>query len=315
MTSTTHMTAQADIEHAPAQDAAPGLVRTWLLAARPRTLPAAVTPVLVGSALAYHDGVFHAGAAALAAAGAVFIQIGTNLFNDYADFKKGADTAERLGPPRATQRGWLTPRAVLMGAILCFTLAMLAGVGLVMRGGMPIVAIGLASIACGFLYTGGPAPLAYLGIADFFVFVFFGLVAVGGTYYVQALRLAETTMYAGAALGALCTAILVVNNLRDRVGDAKAGKRTLAVRFGARFARGEYALLLVIAYAVPVIGWRAGVTTVGWLAPLFSLPQAMLRLRGVLTSDGAALNRHLGGTAQLMLLYGVLLTLGLTLWG
>ncbi|HSI06285.1 MAG: 1,4-dihydroxy-2-naphthoate polyprenyltransferase [Myxococcota bacterium] len=308
------MPAQADIELGPAQDAPPGLARTWFLAVRPRTLPAAVTPVLVGSALAYSDGVFHAGYAALAAVGAVLIQVGTNLFNDYADFKRGADTAERLGPARVTQRGWVTPRAVLIAAVLAFALAMLVGVALVARGGWPIVAIGLASVACGFLYTGGPAPLAYLGIADLFVFAFFGLVAVGGTYYVQALRLAETALYAGAALGALCTAVLVVNNLRDRVGDARAGKRTLAVRFGARFARGEYVFLLAVAYAIPVVGWAVGATPVSWLVALLTLPLAVARLRGVLANDGAALNRYLGGTAQLMLVYGVVLAAGVTLW-
>ncbi len=308
------MPAQADIELQAAPNAPPGPVRTWLLAARPRTLPAAVTPVLVGSALAYADGLFHAGYATLAAAGAVLIQVGTNLFNDYADFQRGADTAERLGPARVTQRGWVTPRAVLVAAVLAFALAMVVGAALVARGGWPIVAIGLASVACGFLYTGGPAPLAYVGIADLFVFVFFGLVAVGGTYYVQALRLGESSVYAGAALGALCTAILVVNNLRDRVGDAQVGKRTLAVRFGARFARSEYLFLLTVAYAIPVVGWATGVTPASWLVAWLTLPLAVARLRGVLTTDGAALNRYLGGTAQLMLAYGVVLALGVTLW-
>ncbi len=314
MTSATHMPAKVDTELASAADARPGRVRTWFLAVRPRTLPAAIAPVLVASALAYADGLFHLVYALLAAVGAMLIQIGTNLFNDYADFKRGADTAERLGPARVTQRGWVTPRAVLIAAILAFALAIVVGVALVVRGGWPIVAIGLASVACGFLYTGGPAPLAYLGIADLFVFVFFGLVAVGGAYYVQALQLAQTTMYAGAALGALCTAILVVNNLRDRIGDAKVGKRTLAVRFGAHFARTEYVLLVAAAYIIPVVGYFTSVTPVGWLAVALSVPQAVMRTHGVLTSDGAALNRHLGGTAQLMLLYGVLLTMGVTLW-
>ncbi len=294
--------------------AKPGAMRTWFLAARPRTLPAAVAPVVVGSALAYSHGVFHAPSALLAGAGAMLIQIGTNFFNDYADFKKGADTAERVGPARATQKGWVSPRAVLMAAIIAFALAMLVGVGLVERGGLPIVAIGLVSILCGFLYTGGPLPLAYIGVADFFVFVFFGLVAVSGTFYAQALTLVPEALVAGAALGALCTAILVVNNLRDRFTDAKAGKRPLAVRFGARFARSEYVFLVATAYLIPVVGYATGATPMSWLMVLLTLPFAVSRVRGVLTHDGAALNRYLGRTAQLMLVYGLMLAGGMTLW-
>jgi 1,4-dihydroxy-2-naphthoate octaprenyltransferase len=292
----------------------PALPKVWLLAARPRTLPAAVAPVVVGSALAYAHGGFDLGAALLALLGSICIQVGTNLFNDYADFRKGADTHERIGPARATQRGWLTPKSVLAGAVTVFALAMLFGVGLVWRGGFPIVWIGLASIACGFLYTGGPFPLAYLGIADLFVFVFFGLVAVGGTFYVQTLRLVPQALYAGAALGALCTAVLVVNNLRDRHTDAGAGKRTLAVRFGARFVRGEYVFLIAMAYTMPVIGVLTHSVPLGWLLVYASVPLAVARTRAVLRTDGPALNAYLGKTAQLMLVYGLLLAVGAVLW-
>ncbi|MBC7794916.1 MAG: 1,4-dihydroxy-2-naphthoate polyprenyltransferase [Clostridia bacterium] len=292
----------------------PGAIGIWLLAARPRTLPAAIAPVVVGSALAYAHGGFNLGAAFLAAFGAICIQVGTNLFNDYADFRKGADTAERVGPARATQRGWLTPTAVLIGACLVFAVAMISGIGLVVRGGWPIVTIGLASIACGFLYTGGPFPLAYLGIADLFVFVFFGLVAVGGTFYAQTLRLVPQALYAGAALGALSTAVLVVNNLRDRVTDARAGKRTLAVRFGAQFARAEYVFLVATAYAVPVIGVVIRELPIGWLLACLSLPLALTHTRAVMKTDGVALNPYLGRTAQLMLVYGVLLAIGVAAW-
>lgn len=304
------MTAVAYTSH----EARPSLFKVWLLASRPRTLPAAIAPVVVGSALAYAHGGFNLGAALLSAFGAICIQIGTNLFNDYADFRKGADTAERIGPARATQRGWLSPRAVLIGACLVFALATLSGVGLVVRGGVPIVAIGVASIACGFLYTGGPLPLAYLGIADLFVFVFFGLVAVSGTFYVQTLHMVPQALFAGAALGALCTAVLVVNNLRDRNTDALAGKRTLAVRFGARFARSEYVFLIVVAYAVPLIGVLMHVLPIAWLLSLCSLPLAIAHTRGVLRTDGPALNAYLGKTAQLMLVYGLLLAIGVAAW-
>jgi 1,4-dihydroxy-2-naphthoate polyprenyltransferase len=302
------------IAHTNLDDARPSLPKVWLLAARPRTLPAAVAPVVVGSALAYAHGGFNWWAALLAVIGAVCIQIGTNLFNDYADFRKGADTHERIGPARATQRGWLTPGAVLRGACFVFALATIAGLGLVLRGGWPIVAIGVASIACGFLYTGGPFPLAYLGIADLFVFVFFGLVAVGGTFYVETLHLVPEAMYAGAALGAVCTAVLVVNNLRDRTTDSIAGKRTLAVRFGARFARYEYIALIAFTYLVPIVGVATHVLPYAWLLPCASLPLAIAHIRGVLRTDGPALNAYLGKTAQLMLVFGLLLSAGVALW-
>jgi len=288
--------------------------RAWLLAARPRTLTAAAAPVLVGTGLAAHDGRLAPLPAAAALVGALLIQIGTNLANDYYDFVRGGDTPERVGPVRVTQAGLLAPEAVRRGMILVLGAALLPGGYLVAVGGWPIVWIGLASIACAVLYTGGPYPLAYHGLGDVFVFVFFGLVAVGGTYFVQAGAWPPDALLAGAALGALSTALLVVNNLRDIETDARAGKRTLAVRLGRPGTRAEYVLLLLAALAVPPVG----VVLFGWpwasLAALLVAPLAAPPLRAVMRStEPRALIVALGGTARLVALYGALLTLGLAL--
>jgi 1,4-dihydroxy-2-naphthoate octaprenyltransferase len=224
-----------------------------LLAARPKTLVAAAAPVVVGAGLAAHDATFAALPALAALAGALLIQIGTNLANDYYDFVRGADTADRVGPARVTQAGLLAPDAVRRAMVLVLVAAMLPGAYLVSIAGWPIVWIGLVSIACAVLYTGGPAPLAYHGLGDVFVFVFFGLVAVGGTYYVQAGTWPVDVWLAGAGVGALSTAVLVVNNLRDIETDARAGKRTLAVRLGRGGTQMEYVLLLVISDEVRVV--------------------------------------------------------------
>jgi 1,4-dihydroxy-2-naphthoate polyprenyltransferase len=297
---------------------APSIARAWLLAIRPATLTAALGPVAVGTGLAAADGAFDASVALAALLGATFIQIGTNLYNDYADFKKGADTDERLGPARAVQRGWLGPEQVRAGAAVSFGIASLFGGYLILVAGWPILVIGLLSLLSGVLYTGGPAPLAYTGLGDLFVILFFGFAAVCGTYYAQALALAPAT-YAGAgAVGLLATAILVVNNLRDRHTDAKAGKRTLVVRFGERFGRREYVLCIVLSYllvaAVPAVSMAQGLTVAwGWLLPWLTLPLAIHQTRQVLGTDGAALNPHLGGTARVGLLFSLLLALGVTL--
>ncbi len=273
----------------------------WIAAIRPATLWAAVVPVAVGTALAIADGHRAWLVALWALVGAVLIQIGTNLVNDLADFHAGADGPDRLGPPRATAQGWLTSRQVAGGAALALTLAALVGAWLVTVGGWPILALGVASIACAVAYTAGPFPLGYLGLGDLFVLLFFGLGAVGGSYFLQAGTWSVESAAAGVAVGALATAILVVNNLRDRAGDARVGKRTLAVRFGPRFARLEYAALLAVAYlACPAMGW--------WL-PLLSAPVAVVAIRGVWRRDGAALNPLLGATARLELVFGALLAL------
>jgi 1,4-dihydroxy-2-naphthoate octaprenyltransferase len=291
-----------------------GPVGAWLMAARPKTLTAAIAPVLVGTGLAANHGVTAWLPALAALVGAVLIQIGTNLANDYYDFVRGGDTEERVGPVRVTQAGILPPATVKRGMVATLGAAMAVGVYLVWVGGWPIVVIGLASVACAVLYTGGPFPLAYHGLGDVFVFVFFGLVAVAGTYYVQGLTWPADAWLAGAGLGALSTGILVVNNLRDIETDARANKRTLAVRLGPTGTKVEYLIMLAVAAAVPVLG----VVRFGWptaaLAALACVPLAIVPTRAVLTFERPAqLLPALGGTARLVVAYGVLLTVGLAL--
>jgi 1,4-dihydroxy-2-naphthoate polyprenyltransferase len=288
-------------------------LKTWVMAARPKTLTAALVPVLVGTALAHGLGVGRWLPALMALVGAMLIQVGTNLTNDYYDFKKGADTEERLGPVRVTQSGLISPGTVLASALGCFGLAVLTGIYLVVVGGWPIVAIGLTSVAAGYAYTGGPFPLAYHGLGDVFVFVFFGLVAVTGTYYVQALEVGAAAWWAAVPVGALGTALLVVNNLRDVSTDVKAGKRTLVVRLGATAGRAEYALLLGAAFATPLAMWGLGLASPWVLLALLSAPLAVPPLERVLGAEGTALNPALGGTARLQLVFGLLFALGLYL--
>ncbi len=288
-------------------------LKAWALAARPKTLVAGVVPVAVGSALAWHDGAFSWLIALAALVGALLIQVGTNLANDYYDFKKGADTSQRLGPPRATQQGWLTPRQVLTGAMLCFAAAFLVGLYLVAVAGWPILLVGLISIAAGYAYTGGPFPLAYNGLGDAFVFVFFGLVAVAGTQFVQSQHVTLVALLSGAAIGALGIALLSVNNLRDEVSDRKVGKWTLVARFGHRFGRAEWLLSVAFAFAVPVI-LAVTHTASSWvLLSWLAVPLSMKPLKTVFTATGAALNAALAATAKLQLVFGLLLALGLCL--
>ena len=282
----------------------------WWAAIRPSTLWAGATPVLVGSALAFADHQLALGPAVGALVGALLIQIATNLFNDYEDCRKGADTDERLGPARATQRGWLSPSDILTGVKLSLALAFVVGIYLVSVGGWPIVVLGLASLVCAVAYTGGPFPLAYLGLGDVFVMAFFGVGAVCGTYYLQSLTVTPDAVIASVAVGALATAILVVNNLRDRHTDAVVGKRTLAVRLGASFSRVQYVLLVVVAFALPVI-WGIGQQRITWVVACGAAPMAVFEIRGVLMRDGADLNEHLGGTARLGLVHGILLSAGM----
>ena len=291
----------------------PGTLAAWLLAARPKTLPAAAAPVIVGTAVAISDDAFRPGPAAAALLGALLIQIGTNFANDVFDFKKGADATDRLGPLRVTQAGLLTPKQVMAGMLLIFGLAALIGFYLIAVGGWPILLIGLFSIVSGIAYTGGPFPLGYNGLGDLFVFLFFGFAAVCGTYYVQAGSVSNAALLASVPMGALITNILVVNNLRDIHTDRAAGKKTLAVRLGARGARIEYVLMLVLAFASPVLMWLTEVTTPWVLAAVVSLPWARSPLSLMLHQQGRMLNRALAETARLVLVFALFFSLGLVI--
>lgn len=285
----------------------------WALAARPKTLPAAAAPVVVGTAVAISEGVFSFWPALAALLGALLIQIATNFANDVFDYKKGADTTERLGPLRVTQAGLLSPGQVLAGMWLTFGLAALIGLYLVFVGGWPIVAIGLLSILAGIAYTGGPFPLGYNGLGDLFVFIFFGLVAVCGTYYVQALTVSAAAVWTAIPLGFLATAILVVNNLRDIDTDRAAGKKTMAVRLGRRGAQMEYLLLASGSYLSTLLMALLGVSSAWVLLSWLSLPLLRPLLHLIFKQKGRPLNQALGGTARLELVFSLLLALGLIL--
>lgn len=289
---------------------APGSLRAWILAARPQTLSAAFVPVAVGTAVAHVAGGVAWLPALAALLGAFLLQIGTNFANDVFDHEKGADTEARLGPTRAAATGLLTPRALYVGMIVSFGLALAVGIYLITVAGWPILAIGIASIVSGIAYTGGPFPLGYNGLGDVFVLIFFGFVAVCGTAYVQLLAIPRDAWIASVPVGALATAILVVNNVRDRVTDVHAGKRTLAVRFGRRAGEAEYLLLLVAAYVAPIV--LAVLHRSPWpLLPLLSLPLAVKLFRDLRGLEGTPLNATLASTAKLLLLHGVLLACGL----
>jgi len=291
-----------------------GEIRNWGLAVRPKTLPAAVAPVVVGTALAYRDGALKLLPALAALVAALLIQIGTNLANDYFDYVKGADVPERKGPLRVAQAGLIPLERLRLGTLLTFALAAAVGLYLVAVGGWPILAIGIASILAAVAYSGGPYPLGYHGLGDLFVFLFFGLIAVGGTYYVQALDFGLRVLLAAVPVGALTTAILVVNNLRDIETDRQTGKRTLAVMIGDRATRLEYALLLGVAYAVPTLLWRAGALSPWALLPWATFPLAWRLVRTLSqANDGPTLNAALAGTAQLDLLFSLLFAVGLVL--
>lgn len=292
---------------------APGQVARWILAIRPRTLPAAVAPVLVGSACAHAVDGFRAGPALAALAGALLLQIGANLANDVLDFERGADTHERVGPTRVVQAGLLEPSAVRVATGAVFAAALAVGVYLTAVAGWPVVAIGLASILAAVAYTGGPYPLGYNGLGDLAVMVFFGFVAVCGTVWVQALEVPAIAWWASVPVGALITAILVVNNLRDIETDRAAGKRTLAVRLGRGGAIAEYAILLAAAFAVPVGLVAVGRLDAWGLLPLLVLPVAIPLTRRAIRLRGRALNAVLAGTARLVFLHGALLAAGIAL--
>jgi 1,4-dihydroxy-2-naphthoate octaprenyltransferase len=283
------------------------------MAARPRTLPAAIAPVLVGTAAAVERTAdLRVGAFIAALVGSVFIQIGTNLANDYSDARRGADTADRLGPVRVTSSGLVAPRRVLVATWVAFGVAVAAGIYLATVAGVVILIVGAASILAGVLYTGGPRPYGYAGLGELFVFLFFGLVAVNGSYYVQLERLDWLPFGLSLAVGFLATAILVVNNVRDIDTDRRAGKMTLAVRLGRQRTRNLYASLVAAAFvAVPVTLLAAGGPAWGLLAflaaPLVHRPLAAVMTR----NDGPSLNGALAGTGALLAAFSLLLAAGL----
>ncbi len=293
----------------------PGSIGAWRAAARPPTLTAAVTPVLVGTGAAIGDGAFSAGPFVAALFGAICLQVGANFANDVFDFERGADAGDRLGPPRATQTGLLTPAQMKVGMWAAFLLAFLAGIYLVVAAGWIVVVIGLASILAGLIYTGGPWPIGYHALGDVFTFVFFGMVAVVGTYFVQAEAAPGVVWLAAVPVGCTVTAILVANNLRDIDTDRAAGKTTLAVVLGERGTRAWYLLLVAAAYGVAIALWPATHVEPWGLLVLLSLPVAIAPLRAVAEGTaGRALNATLVQTARFHLVFGALLALALTGW-
>jgi 1,4-dihydroxy-2-naphthoate octaprenyltransferase len=285
--------------------------RVWWLAARPKTLWAAAVPVVIGGALAVDTGMFHVPAFLAALTAALFIQIGTNFANDLYDCLHRADDEDRLGPERATQSRWVTPGRMKAATAIVFTLAFLLGIYLVSRGGIPIVMIGLLSILLGILYTGGPVPLGYLGLGDLLVLIFFGPVAVGGTYYVVTLDIDATVLLIGLSPGMISTAILAVNNLRDIETDRKSGKRTLAVRFGRSFARFEYLLMMGGGIFLPLTLPIADDAHPWASIALFTIVAAIPPIRTVMSgASGSILNEVLASTGRVLGIFGLLFSIG-----
>ena len=285
--------------------------KNWLLACRPKTLPAAIAPVMIATAMALGDGVHHFPTAFVCLLAALAIQIGTNLANDYYDFKKGTDTIDRIGPTRMTQSGLIKPSTMKLAFIISFTLAVLLGIWLINRGGWPIAVIGILAIISGILYTAGPYPLGYIGLGEVFVFIFFGPVAVAGTYYVQSYEMNMAVFLAGIAPGLISVAILTVNNLRDIDSDRKTGKRTLAVRFGRSFAIYEFLFSIIAAALIPILIYCLindhKAILICALLTLISIPT----IKEVLTtSDGPTLNNALAMTGRLLMIYSILFSIG-----
>jgi 1,4-dihydroxy-2-naphthoate polyprenyltransferase len=290
----------------------PSAVRIWFMAARPRTLPTGAAPVLVGTALAGTSGTFHALRFVAALLGALLIQVGANLSNDYSDARRGADTEDRLGPVRVTAGGLVPPRQVLVATYVAFALAVLCGVYLIATAGWELLLVGVASILAGVLYTGGPRPYGYEGLGEVFVFLFFGVVAVAGSYFVQTEQWDWEAFALSVPVGLLAAAVLIVNNVRDMETDRRAGKRTLAVRLGRERTRALYTGAVLVAYVTALVPWVFGDLD-AWV--LLSWLVAPIGLRLVATirehTDGPTLNRALAGTAMMELLFCLLLSAGI----
>jgi 1,4-dihydroxy-2-naphthoate octaprenyltransferase len=288
--------------------------RIWILASRPRTLPAAIAPVLVGTALGAAEDEFRVLPFVAALVGSTFIQIGTNLSNDYSDARRGADTEDRLGPVRVTAGGLMPPRHVLVGTYVAFAIAVVAGLYLAAVAGWELLVVGVASILAGVLYTGGPRPYGYEGLGELFVFVFFGIVAVVGSYYVQTEQLRWEAFALAVPVGLLSSAILVVNNIRDIDTDRRAGKHTLAVRLGRDRARLLFMAMVVLSFVAPVATIALGGLTAWLLLTLAAIPLAVPLVRTISSrTDGPALNAALAGTGRLLAVFSLLLSAGVLL--
>jgi 1,4-dihydroxy-2-naphthoate octaprenyltransferase len=292
----------------------PSAARIWLMAARPKTLPAAVAPVLVGTALAATEGTFRPLTFLAALVGALFIQIGTNLSNDYSDARRGADTEDRLGPVRVTAGGLVPPRQVLVATYVAFALAVLCGIYLIATAGWELLLIGIASILAGVLYTGGPRPYGYEGLGEVFVFLFFGVAAVAGSYFAQTEQWVWEAFALSVPVGLLAASLLVVNNVRDLETDRRAGKRTLAVRLGRERTRALYASMVALAFLTVLVPWLAG-SLDAWVLLSWLVAPVAARLIATVRghADGPTLNRALAGTAMMELLFCLLLAAGILL--
>lgn len=287
-------------------------LKPWLLSIRPKTLTASLVPVLIGAMVALQYSQVEPIWVIPILVAALLIQIGTNVSNDYYDFKKGADTSERRGPVRVTQAGLISPKAVHIGSILIFIAAILTGIPLVMRGGWIIVAIGLISVLCGVFYTAGPYPIAYLGLGELFVLVFFGIIAVSGTTYLLTMEWSRLAMLSGIAIGMLSISLLAVNNIRDISTDRKAGKKTLAARFGHTLGRVEYLLSILLAHAIGIY-IVLQLKSLIWVCIFF--PTILLSIEPIknvfIKQDSMSLNIALGQTARLQLVFGILFSIGI----
>lgn len=287
------------------------IIQIWILAARPKTLPAAVASVILGSSFAFRDGKFSFFPALAAILISLLLQIGANFANDLFDFQKGADTSLRLGPTRVTQAGLLTPNQIRKGMVVVFGISIMLGAYLTWITGWVVLLVGIAAILAALTYTGGPFPFGYHALGDLFVLIFFGFAAVGGTYYVQAHSLSVPVIWAGFAMGLMITNILVVNNLRDIETDRRAGKVTLAVRLGVKGTRIEYHTCLILAYMIPIIITVIDKSFFGSIFTWLSVPLAVKSSQEITNLAGTALNHTLAGTARLALVYALLFSIGI----